>query len=55
MQRTITEMTKIKRIQGAKVKIGYRKLKINDKILGWRDNKLEETTFQNRQNSMGFE
>ena len=52
-QKAILGIAKAEREQGAHVKIGYRKVKINDRIFKWKEGVgLEETKFWSRQSSV---
>ena len=49
IQKNIKDIAKAEREQGAKVKIGYRKVKINDKTFIWKeDGGLKEVNFWSR-------
>ena len=53
IQKNIKDIAKAEREQGAKVKVGYRKVKINDKTFIWKeDGGLKEVNFWSRQSSV---
>ena len=55
IQKNIKDIVKAEREQGAKVKIGYRKVKINDKTFIWKeDGGLKEVNFWSRQSSVNL-
>ena len=55
IQRDIKDIAKTEREQGAKVKVGYRKVKINDKTFIWKEEGgLKEVNFWSRQSSVNL-
>ena len=55
IQKNIKDIAKAEREQGAKVKVGYRKVKINDKTFIWKeDGGLKEVNFRSRQSSVNL-
>lgn len=52
VQREIAKLAKAEKEQGSQVKIGYRKLWINDRLFKWgKEGGLVETDFRNKQGS----
>lgn len=51
IQQNIVDLAKVEKAEGAQVKIGYRKLQIDDKIFVWKEKRLKEVKFWSRQSS----
>ena len=55
IQKNIKDIAKAERGQGAKVKVSYRNVKINDKTFIWKeDGGLKEVNCWSRQSSVNF-